>query len=260
MLEHRLAAAVLATFSRRIDGSALQRTVLPNGKASAPVPDPAEEVDGAEVTVGDPQIPQLDAGQHLGQQRPLGRMSVLGEKHVAHQPAPLFPDDQRTAGERGVPRRAQFFDAVLRRGEEIAVQNFHIQLRHPGARRNLQQFQHARRLAIRVPHQGLGDLRFDRLELVVQRLIGNRQPVLAGPIRREHCWLDLQHHLGHHLQHGRKQQVPFVLPLRMIAKQCVDRAGREHPFQRRSYHHAKWPLLRKRLKDRFQQHPCRLQE
>ena len=82
--------------------------------------DAEEELQRAEVAVGDPQVVCGDLGEDLVEQGALLGVAVGGEEDVGGQAGLLVQDGEHLARQRGVPGVAQLDQAALGGGEVVA--------------------------------------------------------------------------------------------------------------------------------------------
>src|SRR5262249_16126120 len=112
------ASAVRPKGPARGDGEV---AVLPNDEEAIAPDDPAQERDGAEVAVTDPEICCDDALQNLSEERPLMCMRVFARNHIDRQHQGGVQDNE------GLPRQgpcldlAQHGQTVFRSSEVIPI-------------------------------------------------------------------------------------------------------------------------------------------
>lgn len=87
---------------------ALERAVLADDEESPLHGDRRQELQGAELSVGDPHVVGLNRGQYLVEQRAFLGVAVRGQEHVGRQPTRRLQDHQRPTGQRGCPGGPQF--------------------------------------------------------------------------------------------------------------------------------------------------------
>jgi hypothetical protein len=213
-----------------------------------------------EVAVGDPQLLRLRTLQQRPRHRTLLGVGILARHDVRHQPAVGVVHHQRVARQRRTPVAPQGRQALLAGRQMIAVE--HPQLPSRQARREAQRFDHRQQSLCTLLHQPTQDRRLGASHLVVQR---------RNRYRQLHCLLrrrvqrgpQPQRHQRGELDHRRKQQFAWVLPLAGLLEHLVDPACGHGVFQRQAHHHAQRGMCFKAGEDLFEHRlcscrPCRL--
>src|SRR5262249_3897230 len=138
--------------------------------------DAEQELEGAEVAVGQPQVAALNQGQDVGQEGAFLGLAVLGEEDGGDGHGGLVEDDQGRAGQGGGPGGAQLLEAVLGGGEVVAVEDLGVVALQPGGQ-GAQGADDGGGAAGGVGDEGGGDGQLQALELVVQGGVGDGEGV-----------------------------------------------------------------------------------
>ena len=242
------------TQQRSLDGA-----VLPDQEVPQPPGDTEEELQRAEVPIGQPQILGLDTGQRGVQQTAFLGVTILGQEYFFCQHPFLIQHDQDLARQRRRPRGAQLFNPMLGGRQMVAIQNPTAIARQPRLQTGVQAVDGRGRLPGRVPDQCRRHRRLDAIQLVVDRRQRNRGVVLFQSLEgRVDAGLYSQNHIAHQADQGRKMQLLGVTRFGALAEKGVDPRRIEQPFENPAGHHTHRPLFHKRLEYLSQKHKCRL--
>ena len=186
-------------------------------------------------------------------------MAILAQKHIGNQHALLIQDHQRLARQGRRPGAAQFLEAMLGRGQMIAIEDLDLIAGQPTWVTGPQGLDHGLGERGGVAHQGGGHPGFDAIELVVQG--GGRHPngVFVGLIGGMDGGMDPEHDFTHQLHQRGKQELAGILLLGGAGKQVINAWRIQEPLQDSPGHHTDRALLDEGGKDGVQQHGRHLQ-
>lgn len=207
---------------------------------------------GAEVAIGHDHAAARDGRQQRGQQRPFLSVAIFAGNQFYDQVPPGVEQGQRLPRQRALPRRSQFRDGMLGRGQMGAVEIVHlaaVEHRLAGPRHGV---------AHSFADEGRGDARFETVELVVDGGRGHAELILSRQIRGMDRLLLPGADRGHDRHELREQQLLLILPLSGRHEDLIESFRPTEVFESGANHHRGGILLDKSLQDRCRQHPCSL--
>src|SRR5262249_5617930 len=231
--------------------------VLSNQEAPATGPDPEEEPGRAEVAVGDPQVAGLDAWQHLVHQRALLGMGVLARDYVDDQHHRRVEDHQRLARQGGRMGRPRGRDAVLGRGQVIAVEDLGAVAGDQLGQRGVELADERAEPPGGVAHESTTDARFDPLELLIDGRQRGGDLAERGQIGGADRRLDSADDQAHQIDERGEEQFPGVLGGSSLLEESVQFVGVEGTFHQGADHDGDGGLLEESLEDVAEWHGCR---
>ena len=211
---------------------------------------------GAELPIGDPQLPWLGAVQQGGHRGALALIRVLTGQDVGDQPAVRVVYHQRVPRQRGPTMPAQGRQALLAGWQVIAVKHAHLPARQAGTAAPSRGHRHQALGA--AAHQRPQDRWLGAVDLVIERGQRHRQR-FHGPRRSMQRWTEAEGDQRHKLDHGREQQLARVLPLAVLLEHRVDPLARKGMLQRNPRHYARRCMLLKTCKDKGPDGPAPVQ-
>ncbi len=230
--------------------------MLTDHEGSVPPRDPEEEVGGAEVAVGDPEVVRRDDRQDPVQQRPLLGMTVFAQDHVGGQHQPGVEHDQRMAGQGPGADGPQLLEPVLAPGEMVAVEDAGVitgQPVRPAAAHRVDDRSQPRghRMDQRGRDGGLGavELVVDGVDRGADRL-GSR---LKGRVDRGP---DATDHHAHQVDDRGEEELVGELLLGDVFKELIEELGVQGVLHDPLCHDGQGRILGKSLKDVTEDHRC----
>ena len=216
----------------------------------------AQDHAGAEVPVGDPQVPGLRAVQQRRHRDALACVRVLAGHHVHYKAAVGIVNHQRVPRQRRTAQAAQRGQPLLAGRQVVAVQ--HPQPPAGQARRVVQRRQHRRQPLGAATHKRAQDGRLGVVHLIIQRGQRHRQ-AWRLPCCRVQGWAQPQRHQRGQLHNRREQQLARILPLPVRLEHLVHPACRQRVLQGHMRHYARRRMLLKPLHNRRPYQPAAIQ-
>src|SRR5271170_6569085 len=177
----------------------------------------------------------------------LGRagVAVLTGEEVRGQHLLRVEDHERLAGQGRGTLVARLFQAVLRGGECIAVQDLDHIAREQSRQTTTQSANDVAKPRRGITDQFGGDDRLNALEFVVKGSDGNGEPIQVVLEDGMRAPVNAAGDQGHGVHHGGEEQVARVLRLRGALEEVVDGVGMEDVFQSALHHDAQRRVLDK---------------
>lgn len=130
----------------------------------------------------------------------------------------VIPRDQGASGKRRVPDGSQLGDAILGRGDAVAIQDLRVKVPQPRLRLDLQFGDDLADFAKAVANRRLTHLWLDALQHLIDGVVGVGEHIPQGLDGLEHRTIQACDDPRHDFDELRKQQIAFVLSRDMRPK------------------------------------------
>ena len=115
--------------------------------------DLAEKLTGAKIAIFNPQVTCLHRLEHVSEQRALLGMAIFTRKNIGHQAQGRFIDHQRFPWQSPRLNASQHLEAMLRRFDAVAIDNFDPIARQPRRALAIQVLNQRAELTGAIAHQ-----------------------------------------------------------------------------------------------------------